>query len=277
MGPAYRAKKAYELIRGGPVRKSTIAVILRRMIRKGLIKRGVDGQYYPLVTKQEVAFSRIDGKRVRIIQLGRTVEARKKRGFSTTRGSSIREPYSAKIAFKRARKIAKKHSALTAAYFLVYSLVGVRETGILLMWINTMFIYCEQKTEFCHYFYSQLLHHCFQLLGLRERIMYKHSQERLEAMKIAHKYVRKYYESHQSSRRLHYELKNQGYLEHGDKVYNAEIIHYEDGDLGVKLWDNNMEDTIRGKHSGQTSSKEGNQTSLHLQHVYEPNEETYFY
>ena len=165
------------------------------------------------MTKQEVALSRIDRKRVRVTQPGRTVEARKKRGFSTTRGSSTREPYSAKIAFKREQRIAKIHSALTAAYFLVYSLVGVREIGILLMRINTMFVYCEQKTEFCHYFYSQLLHHYFQLLGLREGIMYKHSQEHLEAMKIAHKYVKKYYGSHQSSRRLHYMLKKQDHIE----------------------------------------------------------------
>ena len=32
-------KKAYELIRGSPVRKATIAKILKRMTRKGLIKK----------------------------------------------------------------------------------------------------------------------------------------------------------------------------------------------------------------------------------------------
>ncbi len=40
-------KRAYELVRGGPVKKATIAKILRRMIRKGLIKKGEDGRYYP--------------------------------------------------------------------------------------------------------------------------------------------------------------------------------------------------------------------------------------
>ncbi len=87
-----------------------------------------------------------------------------------------------------------------------------------------MFLYCERKTGFCHYFYSQLLHHYFQLLKLREGIMYKRSQEHLEAMRVASRYVRKYYGSHQSSRRLHYELKKRDYFEYDNDVYNVEIL-----------------------------------------------------
>jgi predicted transcriptional regulator len=49
-------------------KKASIAKILKRMIRKDLIRKGRDGRYYPLVTKQEVAFSRIDRSRVRIQQ-----------------------------------------------------------------------------------------------------------------------------------------------------------------------------------------------------------------
>ncbi len=186
-------KKAYELVRGSPVSKANLAVILRRMIRKGLVSKGEGGKYYPLVTNQEAAFSRIDRKRVRITSSRRGMRADKKRESLLPERSIVREPYQARIAFRKAQKIARKHGALAAAYFLVYSLVGVRETGFLLMWLNAMFVYCEQKTGFCHYFYSQLLHHYFQLLGLREGIMHRHSQEHLEAMKTAHKYVRKYY------------------------------------------------------------------------------------
>ena len=72
-------KKAYELVRGSLVRKATLAVILRRMIKKGLVSKGEDGKYYPLVTKQEVAFSRIDRKRVRITSSRRGMRADKKR------------------------------------------------------------------------------------------------------------------------------------------------------------------------------------------------------
>ena len=145
---------------------------------------------------------------------------------------------------RRAKKIARKHGNLAAAYFLVYSLVGARETGFLLLWLNGMFVYCERKTGFCHYFHSQLLHQYFQLLGLKGGIMYRPSKEHLEAMKIAIKYVRRYYGSHQSSRRIHYMLKKQGYIEYDNEVYNLEIIYYEDGDLGVRLWDNNMQEAL---------------------------------
>jgi len=59
-------KRAYELVRGGPVRNATIAKILKCMTRKGLIRKGEDGRYYPLVTRPEIAFSRINRSRVRI-------------------------------------------------------------------------------------------------------------------------------------------------------------------------------------------------------------------
>lgn len=51
--------------------------------------------------------------------------------------------------------------------------------------------------------------------------MYKHTQEYLEAMKTANKYVRKYYGSYQSSKRMHYELKKQGYLEYDKMRYTT--------------------------------------------------------
>ena len=270
-------KRVYELVKGGPVRKATIAKILKRMIRKGLIRKGEDGRYYPLVTRLEVAFSRIDRKRVRIQQPGRTVKKAKRREMSTLE-KLLHEPYVAKLAFKRAKKIAQRHGKLAAAYFLVYSLVGARETGFLLLWFNAMFVYCERKTEFCHYFYSQLLHHYFQLLGLREGIIYKHTQEHSEAMKVANKYVRKYYGSHQSSRRIHYELKKQGYLEYDNEVYNLEIICYEDGDLGIRLWDNNMQEALYEENIiDKPVAKRKIKPAYPYEHIYEPNEETYFH
>jgi len=103
-------------------------------------------------------------------------KAEERRGASTLE-KLLHEPYVAKLAFRRAKKIARRYGKLAAAYFLVYSLVGARKTGFLL-WFNAMFVYCERKTGFCHYFYSQLLHHYFQLLGLREGIMYKNTWRR---------------------------------------------------------------------------------------------------
>ncbi len=59
-------KRVYEFIRGGPIRKATIAKILKQMIRKDLIKKDKDGKYYPVVAREEIAFSRINRSRVRI-------------------------------------------------------------------------------------------------------------------------------------------------------------------------------------------------------------------
>ena len=80
---------------------------LKRSRRRKTVQ---DRLYYPIVIRQEVAFSRINRKRIRITQ---------------------------------------KRGDLAAAYILVYGLVSVRETGILLMWLNAMFVYREQKTGFC--------------------------------------------------------------------------------------------------------------------------------
>jgi len=271
-------KKAYELVRGSQVRNSSVAVVLKRMIKKGLVSKSDDGKYYPLVTREEVAFSRIDETRVRITPSLRNVKTDKKEESSPIEGSTAKEPYLARIAFRKAQKIARKHGALAAAYFLVYSLAGVRETGRLLMWLNAMFVYCEQKTEFCHYFYSQLLSQYFQLLGLKEGIMYRHSQEHLDAMNTAHMYVRKYYESHQLSRRLHYELKRLGYIGYGDEIYNAEIIRYEDGELGARLWDNDMNEMLYEENIVDKPVVEREIKPVYnFEHVYEQNEETYFH
>ena len=85
------------------------------------------------MSKPEVAFSRIDRSRVRIWKPGRaTKRGREKQGASRLENKP-REPYVARLAFRRARKIAEKHGGLAATYFLVYSLVGARETGFLLL------------------------------------------------------------------------------------------------------------------------------------------------
>jgi len=63
----------------------------------------------------------------------------------------------------------------------------------------------------------------------------------MKARKTANKYVKKYYGSHQSSRRIHYILKKQGFIKYDNNVYNLEIIYYKDGDIGIRIWDNNME------------------------------------
>jgi len=109
--------------------------------------------------------------------------------------------------------IARKHGRLATVYFLVvYSLVGARETGYLLLWFNYTFVYCEQKTGFYHYFYSELLNRYFRMLGLNQGIMYRSTMEYQKAMQIANRYIRRHYGSHQIARRIHYRLKKNMYI-----------------------------------------------------------------
>ncbi len=271
-----KLKRVYEFIRGGPVRKATVAKILKQMIRKDLIKKGKDGKYYPVVAKEEIAFSRINRSRVRIHHTTEKTAGKAKEELETRVGRH--EPYEARLAFKRAWKMALKHNSLAAAYFLVYSLLGVRETGILLLWLNAMFVYCEQKTSFCHYFYSWLLHQYFQLLGLKQGIMYRDTIEYQKAIQTANKYIRKHYGSHQVARRLHYKLKEEKYIEYDDDVLNLEIIRYNDGDIGLRIWDNNMEEILYEENIvNKTITKTEIKPAYPFEHVYQHNEETYLY
>jgi hypothetical protein len=108
--------------------------------------------------------------------------------------------------------------------------------------------------------------------------MYRPNREHMEAMKTASKYVRRYYGSHQSSRRIHYMLKKQGYIEYDNDVYNLEIIHYEDRDLGIRLWDNNMREALYEENIiDKPEAKREIKPAYPYEHIYEPNEETYFH
>ena len=273
-------KNAYELIRGDPVKNPTVVVTLKRLAKKNLIMKGEDRKYHPLVTKEEIAFSRIDRSRVRIRKLRRTIDKAKESQEISTLEKLSHEPYVARLALKRAQKIAQKHNKLTAAYFLIYSLVGARETGYLLLWFNAMFVFCEQKTGFCHYFYSELLSHYFQMLGLNQGIMYRNTAEYQDATQVADRYIRKYYGSHQVARRIHYKLKREEYIyrKPDAETLNVEILHYEDGDMGVRIWDNEME---KIKHEENVTDKPIAEKEIKpaypYEHIYEPNEETYFH
>ena len=247
------------------------------MIKKGLLRKGMDGKYYPKVSEWDIVFRRIDRRRVRIKRLDENIRDRGRLEKSILE-KHPREPYAARLAFRRAQKLAQRYGVLTVAYFLVYSLVGARMTGYLLVWFNNVFVYCEEKTGFCHYFYSELLRHYFIVLGLGEGIMYRYTDEYEEAAKIASRYVRKYYGGHQSSRRLHYMLKKEGYIEYGDEVYNIEIFHYDDGDIGVRIWDNDMDVIIYEENViDETIEDKEIKPAYPYEHIYEPNEETYFH
>lgn len=266
-------KQAYELVRGNPVTGASLAVILKRMTRKEMIAKETRGTYLPLVWDEKVAYSRIDRSRIRI-----PGDRNKGKTTSSRHGKSMEEPYEARLAFTRARRIARKHGRLAAACFLVHSLVGARQTGFLLLWFEGMFVYCEQKTNMCHYFYSQLIHNYFTELGLKQGIQYWRNREYLDAWRISSRYVRKYYGSHQASRRLHYQLKENKILKYDKDVYTAEIKYYKDGSLGLRIWDNPMKEVLYEENWSDLPAERREIRPVYpFEHIYDPNEETYFH
>ncbi len=265
-------KSIYEQIVGKDVSKGTIGNILRRMIKKGIIDRE-NGLYKLLVTKPEILVTRIDTSRIRLYQKPKQDKQRNKHE------NTKYVPQQIFWCFDRALRIKGVHGPLPAMYFLAYTLVGIRWTGFLLLWLHEMFIYCEPKTGFCHYFFSPLLAEYFNRLGIRQGVLYALSKEHEEARKIAQRYIKEYYRSFKASRRLHYLLKERGFIDYGDReVYALEILHYQNGRIGVRVWDNRKEEVlVEDGICDEEPVRTDYYSAFPEEHIYQPNEETYFY
>ena len=265
-----RIKSIYEQIVGKDISKGTIGNILQRMIKKGIIRRD-DGQYKLLVTKPEVLVTRIDTSRIRL------ANKRASRKETKQKPSQL-APRQISIAFQRALKIKKRHGLLPAICFLAHTLVGARETGFLLLWLNEWFLYCEQKTGFCHHFYSQLLDWYFRTLGAKQGIMYSLTENYMRAQRIASKYIRKYYKTHSLARRLHYMLKQYKLIKNEkNEIFVIEILYYDDNTVGIRIWDNNREELLYSENVREEPPRKTEYyTAFPEEHVYKPNDNTYF-
>lgn len=277
-----RVKALYELLTSRRVSKGTVGNTLARMLRKKILERTADGLYKPVEMSPEVLRSRIDLRRVRfpwqVLRL-------KTRGVKDTGTRSLPEmsslanlPAPIYRAYERALRIAEKHGPLAGLYFLLHTLMGTRQTGYLLLWYNGWFINCERKTSFCHHYYSWLLHHMLESIGLGEGIYYPNTREHKEARRTAQRYIREYYGSHQAARRLHYLLRERGYIETDDEIYTIRIHHYPlSGDVGVEILDAKGNEILYTEGLRDELSRVETRTSLPYQHVDEDNEETYFH
>jgi hypothetical protein len=162
---------------------------------------------------------------------------------------------------------------------LEYTLVGVRQTGFLLLWMNDWFVYCENKTGFCHHFISPLLSRYFKMLGLQGGVMYSQTKIHEEARRKAQKYIKEYYRSFRAARRLHYMLKEWGLIDYGDQsVYTLELLYYGGGSVGVRIWDEQKRELLEevGVREEEPIKVE-HRTAFPEEHLYSHNEETYFH
>jgi len=267
-------KEAYDLVAGKTVSKGTVSNILRRMIRKKLIQRDASGLYRALVTDESVVDSRIDERRVRIQTGVNGVET-----VHSVSRNAAKLPYSVRLAWQRALKIAQIHGSLAAMYFLVHTVLGARETGYLLYWgEDDWFITCENKTGFCHHFSSEYVEQMLRELGIRPGVMYREDEQHRNARRIAYRYIHKYYGSFANARRVHYELKQYNLIDYDEDVYVVEIIHYADGDVGVRIWDQNREKLIAEENVEDKPVKNREiRSAFPYEHEDPKNEETYFH
>jgi len=274
-------KSAYESIVGRKVSNGTMGNILERMLKKRIIAEKYPGVYVSNVKDIDTLFSRIDVSRVRPqAYSGRNAE-NSRRSPATNEGMDFAKlPKPVERTWLRAQEIAQKHGALTALYFLLRSFLGAEATGQLLYWSNTWFVVCRSKTGFCYHFYSPLLHEMLKSLGLVEGLQYNYFRvlEQAEAQRTAQKYIRMYYQSHPNARRLHYMLKEEGYIWYDDNVYTLKIYYYRDGSAGLEVYNDSGEkliyrDSIKDEKPLQIATK----TAFPFEHIDEENEETYFY
>ena len=276
-------KHVYEVVVKAPVSNGTIGSILRRMLKKRIIFEKYPGLYIANVKDFNVLLSRIDSSRVRL-------QAHTKRRNTQRTSETLNEdikvdftklPKPIERVWKRAQEIADEYGALAALYFLLHSLLGAEATGYLLYWLDTWFIVCRSKTGFCFHFYSILLHEMLRRLGLREGILYNYFRkwQHLEAQKIAQEYIRRYYISHPSARRLHYMLKKLKYIRYDNDIYTLKIYHYEDGSMGLEIYDERGEELLHQdsiKNNIAVTSVE-TKTAFPFEHIDKKSENTYFY
>lgn len=280
--PFSTVKALYQLLTGRRVSKGTVGNTLRAMLRKGLLERR-GGLYRAPDLDLETVLSRVDLKRVRYPW--QVLEPR--RGQKRGDGSDTSERYRFTLgelpqpiqkAYMHAKRIATRHGALAGLYFLLHSLMGVRQTGYLLLWYNGWFIVLEPKTGFAHHFYSWLLHWMLQSLGLMEGVYYRPNDKRhLEAQRIAQKYIREIYGSHQAARRLHYMLWERGYVWSGeDEVYTVKIHHYPNGEVGLQVLDKSGKEELYSEDLREEPPLTvETYTALPVRHLDPRREETY--
>ncbi|MEM4913686.1 MAG: hypothetical protein QW579_05735 [Desulfurococcaceae archaeon] len=137
---------------------------------------------------------------------------------------------------------------------------------------------------FCHYFYSPLIANYFALLGVHPGVLYSQTQNYQEAHRIAGEFVKNYYKTYPYARRLHYLLKEKGLVfyeddeENGEHVLVLEIHYYSNGEVGLRVKDNKGEEVLFEENiKPEPPLRIEIRTAFHREHIYEPNEETYFH
>ena len=256
-------KTLYSALLHRVVSDGTVCDLVSRLLKKGLLVKA-NGRYRANPKLDlETALTIIDVERA-------------KNGLQGARASVEKHVRKEEPRFelpRDIRRLIEKASKLVERDYwktvdlIAHTLIGVRETGTWLLWVEDYFIYKEEKTGFLHYFRSKQLAELLRNIGLREGFMADHVNS------PARDLIRELYYSYANARRLHYTLKKLGWLEYGEplilEVFNDTSNPY----LAVKKLPTDETLVSVGKPCGDTKRY----IVYPGEHVDLDNEETYFH
>ena len=262
-------KTLYEAIVSRKVSNGTVGDLLSRLLRKGLVVKTSRGYMLNPELDLEAAKSIIDVKRaINGLRGARSVLSNQNKSGVGKITASKALPRNVEKAINVARKLVKE-DYWRAVDFVAHTLLGVRRTGVWILWVGDYFIYKERKTGFLHYFVSSRLSELLRSVGLKQGFMAYHTHHSAEDL------IHKLYGSYVSARRLHYKLKERDWFEYGEplllEIYSATDANYL---------------ALRKLYSGEAVIELGNpdlrkKAKKYLvyggEHIDEENEETYFY
>ena len=254
-------KLLYELIVGHKISNGTAGDLLKRLLKKGILKRR--GNLYSLNVDLGTAETIIDVKRAR-----NGLKGAFKASIKKLNEGSRRDVVEVPVPVKRALRVVEKLLAedyWMAVDFIAHVLLGIRKTGIWLLWFDDYFIYREEKTGFFHYFRSSKLSKTLKELGLKPGLMIEHEKH------PSYKYILELYGSYANARRIHYLLKQLGWFEYGEPL----LLELSEDYLTIRELSSNK--VLLRHGDGDGKSKLIKAIVYSGEHIDEENELTYFY
>jgi len=255
-------KALYTLVAYRRVSNGSIGDLLNRLLKKGILKRV--GRLYYLNVDLETAKTIMDVKRARngLRGASRTLQEREERSVDGE-GAIVEIP----APVKRALSIVKKLLAedyWMAADFATHVLLGIRKTGVWLLWFNDYFVYREEKTGFFHYFRSSELSGILKELGLKPGLMIEHENH------PSTRYILELYGSYANARRIHYMLKQLGWFSYGEPL----LLELGEDYISIRGLSSN---NVLLSYGNTNQSRPIKAVVYSGEHIDEENEDTYFH
>ncbi len=266
-------KAVYMLLKGKKLSNGTIGDLITRMKRKGLIVEKGD-RYYAGIDDDKLVKQAIDVKRVKAGRKGAKHLLQALSSDNSTKKviGHVRHrdyvPLQVRRVLNEAEKLLAKGEKRKALGLLQHTVVGVRDTGKWVIWINDYFIYYEKKAKPpFHYFRSEKLTEILQNMGLKQGFIHTEPVASL----ISNLFPGGYREA----RRTHYLLKKLNWLRYGPPLI-LYIAIYPDGTGGFKLENIYGEIIVKVNYKPLQASETRKHLVMAEEHVDKRNDETYF-